>query len=49
MALITPNLRNLTWGFFPENSMSKSEPYANQAKESTAAAKGPGENGEHEA
>jgi len=36
MALITPNFREL--GFFPEISMSKSEPYANQGKESTAAA-----------
>jgi len=36
MALITPNFREL--GFFPENPLSKSEPYANQRKESTVAA-----------
>jgi hypothetical protein len=36
MALITPNFRDL--GFFPEIPMSKCEPYANQAKELTAAA-----------
>jgi len=36
MALLAPHFRDL--GFFPENSMSKSEPNANQGKESTAAA-----------
>jgi len=36
VALITPNFREL--GFFPENPLSKCEPYANQGKESTAAA-----------
>jgi hypothetical protein len=45
MALITPNFRDL--GVFPENSMSKSEPYANPAKESTAASEYRGEDGEH--
>jgi len=36
MALITPNFLKL--GFFPENPLSKCEPYANQGKESTAGA-----------
>jgi hypothetical protein len=35
MALDHPNFREL--GFFPDNPMSKSEPYANQAKASKAA------------
>jgi hypothetical protein len=35
MALDHPNFREL--GFFPDNPLSKSEPYANQGKESTAA------------
>jgi len=46
MALITPNIRELE--FFPDNPMSKSEPYANQGKESTAAARGRSEDGEHD-
>ena len=46
MALITPNCHE--FGFFPDNSMSKYEPNANQRKESTAAASGRGEDGEHD-
>ena len=41
MALITPNFRDL--GFFPDNPMSKSEPHANQGKESTATASSQGQ------
>ena len=36
MVLITPNFREL--GFFPDNPVSKCEPYANQGKESAAGA-----------
>jgi hypothetical protein len=45
MALITPNFREL--GFFPKNSLSKSESHANQGKESTATARGRSEVGDY--
>ena len=46
MALITSNCHE--FGFFPDNPMSKYESDANQRKESTAAASGRGEYGEHD-
>ena len=45
-SLDPPNFRES--GFFPDNPMSKCEPYANQGKESTAAARGRSEVGEHD-